>query len=101
MTSHYSHSARAKRPATANSTQHLIMSITVTGTIERREIGMGAWALVTDEGVTYEILKGADKSLLKAGQQAKVKGQVREDIMTIAMIGPVLEVKSFEVINSD
>ncbi|WP_044500430.1 hypothetical protein [Nostoc sp. PCC 7107] len=77
------------------------MSITVTGTIERREIGMGAWALVTDEGVTYEILKGADKSLLKAGQQAKVKGQVREDIMTIAMIGPVLEVKSFEVINSD
>ncbi|BAY18635.1 hypothetical protein NIES2109_00350 [Nostoc sp. HK-01] len=77
------------------------MSITVKGTIERREIGMGAWALVTDEGVTYEILKGADKSLLKAGQQAKVKGQVREDIMTAAMIGPVLEVKSFEVINSD
>ncbi|MBE9210137.1 hypothetical protein IQ244_27300 [Nostoc sp. LEGE 06077] len=77
------------------------MSITVTGTIERRDIGMGAWALVTNEGVTYEILKGADKSLLKAGQQAKVTGQLREDIMTMAMIGPVLEVKSFDVINSD
>lgn len=77
------------------------MSITVTGTIQRREIGMGAWALVTDEGVTYEILKGADKNLLKSGQKAKVKGQVREDVMTIAMIGPVLEVKSFELINSD
>lgn len=77
------------------------MSITVTGTIERRDIGTGAWALVTDEGVTYEILRGADKSLLKQGQKVKVTGQVREDIMTTAMIGPVLEVKSFEAINSD
>lgn len=62
---------------------------------------MGAWALVSDDGVTYEILKGADKELLKAGQKAKVKGQVREDIMTIAMIGPVLEVKSFEVLSEE
>ncbi|OCQ99833.1 hypothetical protein BCD64_01745 [Nostoc sp. MBR 210] len=76
------------------------MSITITGTIERRDIGMGAWALVSGDGVTYEILKGADKSLLKAGQQAKVTGKVREDIMTAAMIGPVLEVKSFEILNS-
>jgi hypothetical protein len=77
------------------------MTITITGTIERRNIGMGAWAFVTDEGVTYEILKGADKSLLKSGQKAKVTGKVQEDVMTIAMIGPVLEVKSFELISSD
>lgn len=74
------------------------MSITVTGTIERRDIGAGAWALVTDEGVTYEILRGADKNLLKAGQKAKVTGKIREDVMTVAMIGQVLEVKSFEAI---
>ncbi|MGI8500599.1 MAG: hypothetical protein ACR2LR_05605 [Hassallia sp.] len=73
------------------------MSITVTGTIEHRDIGTGAWALVTEEGVTYEILRGADKNLLKAGQKAKVTGKVREDVMTVAMIGQVLEVKSFEV----
>jgi hypothetical protein len=77
------------------------MSITVTGTIQHRDLGPGAWALVTDEGVTYEILRGANKNLLKPGQKAKVTGQVREDVMTIAMIGPVLEVKSFEVISSD
>ncbi|KYC38086.1 hypothetical protein WA1_37680 [Scytonema hofmannii PCC 7110] len=76
------------------------MSITVTGTIQRREIGTGAWALVTNEGTTYEILRGADKSLLKSGQQAKVKGEIREDVMTTAMIGPVLEVESFELIDS-
>ena len=74
------------------------MSITVTGTVERRDRGTGAWALVTDEGTTYEILRGADKSLLKAGQKAKVTGEVREDVMTIAMIGPVLEVKSFDLL---
>ncbi|WP_179049350.1 hypothetical protein [Nostoc sp. TCL26-01] len=77
------------------------MSITITGKIERRNIGTGAWALVTDEGVTYEILKGADKDLLKAGQKAKINGQVRDDVMTIAMIGPVLEVKSFELLDSN
>ncbi|MFK0734840.1 MAG: hypothetical protein ACFKPT_02275 [Gloeotrichia echinulata GP01] len=77
------------------------MSITVTGTIQRREIGTGAWALVTDEGITYEILKNVDKKLLKAGQKAKITGQVREDILTLAMIGPVLEVESFEVFRSD
>ncbi|MCM0591308.1 MAG: hypothetical protein HEQ35_20615 [Gloeotrichia echinulata IR180] len=77
------------------------MSITVTGTIQRREIGTGAWALVTDEGITYEILKNVDKKLLTAGQKAKITGQVREDILTLAMIGPVLEVESFEVFRSD
>jgi hypothetical protein len=75
------------------------MSITVTGTIQRRDIGMGAWAFVTDEGTTYEILRGADKQLLQAGQKAKVTGQVRSDVMTTTMIGPVLEVKSFEVMS--
>ncbi|KOP26427.1 hypothetical protein ACE1AT_29305 [Pelatocladus sp. BLCC-F211] len=75
------------------------MSITVTGTVERRDIGTGAWALVSNDGTTYEILRGADKSLLKAGQKAKVTGEVREDVMTIAMIGPVLEIKSFDLLN--
>ncbi|MUG94328.1 hypothetical protein F7734_18870 [Scytonema sp. UIC 10036] len=76
------------------------MSITVTGSIQRRDIGTGAWALVTNEGTTYEILRGADKSLLKSGQHAKVTGEIRKDVMTAAMIGPVLEVKSFELIDS-
>jgi hypothetical protein len=74
------------------------MSLTVEGKIERSAMGMGTWALVTADGSTYEILKGAPKDLLQPGLQVKAKGQVREDVMTVAMIGPVLEVKSFEVI---
>ena len=77
------------------------MSINVTGTIERKEMGTGTWALVTDNGTTYEIHRGASKDLLKPGQKVNVVGQVKEDVMTFAMIGPVLEVKSFEVISSD
>jgi hypothetical protein len=53
---------------------------------------------VTEDGVTYQIPKSADKNLLKSGQKAKVTGQVRNDLMTTAMIGPVLEVHSFQVI---
>jgi hypothetical protein len=73
------------------------MAIQIIGTVERRDIGMGAWALVSNDGVTYEIMKGADKSLLKDGQKVEVIGEVRDDVMTIAMIGSILEVKSFEI----
>ncbi|GCL42367.1 hypothetical protein H6F39_08545 [Anabaena sp. FACHB-1250] len=75
------------------------MNVTITGTIERRNIGLGVWAFVTEDGVTYQIPKSADKNLLKSGQKAKVTGQVRNDLMTTAMIGPVLEVHSFQVIS--
>ena len=75
------------------------MSINVTGTIERKEMGTGTWALVADNGTTYEIFRGASKDLLKPGQKVSIIGQVKEDIMTLAMIGPVLEVQSFDVIS--
>lgn len=71
--------------------------ITVEGTVQRSGMGAGTWALVTRDGTNYEIYKDAPKDLLKPGLQVRVKGQVREDVMTIAMIGPVLEVKSFEL----
>lgn len=74
------------------------MSISVTGVIERQEIGAGVWALVTKEGVNYE-LKDAPAELLQLQLQVQVEGEIREDIMTLAMIGPVLEVQSFEVLS--
>lgn len=73
------------------------MSINVTGVIERKGLGPGTWALVADSGETYE-LKNAPAELKKSDLKVKVEGQVRDDVMTFAMIGPVLEVKSFEVL---
>jgi hypothetical protein len=74
------------------------MSINVKGVIERKGFGPGTWALVTEDGQTYE-LKDAPDELKKADLKVKVEGQVRDDVMTFAMIGPVLEVKSFEAMD--
>ncbi|MBD1831558.1 DUF5818 domain-containing protein [Funiculus sociatus GB2-A5] len=76
------------------------MSISVTGTIERKGLGPGTWALVTDDGETYELQKPPEE-LRKSGLKVKVKGEVKKDVMTFAMIGPVLEVNSFEQLSSD
>ncbi|MBD2022121.1 hypothetical protein H6F43_18235 [Leptolyngbya sp. FACHB-36] len=73
------------------------MSIQVEGTIERKGFGPGTWALVSKDGTTYELHK-APKELHSAGLSVKVDGKVRDDVMTIAMIGPVLEVTHFEVL---
>jgi hypothetical protein len=68
--------------------------ITVTGKIEKREVGIGAWALVTDEGKTYE-LRNPPSELCQPQQPVEVTGTVRNDVMSIAMIGEILEVNSF------
>ncbi len=72
------------------------MSITVQGTVQKSSMGTGTWALVAKDGQTYEIHQGAPSDLLKDGQQVTVEGTIRTDVMTMAMIGPVLEVSGFE-----
>lgn len=74
------------------------MSIQVEGTIERKGFGTGTWAIVSGNGDTYELHK-APNDLQKEGLKVKVSGKIREDVMTIAMIGPVLEVDRFEVVS--
>ncbi len=73
------------------------MDITLTGKIEKKGFGFGVWALVTPKGKTYE-LKEPPETLRQEISQVTIKANIREDIMTIAMIGPVLEIKSFEII---
>ncbi|MEB3338448.1 MAG: hypothetical protein VKJ46_13355 [Leptolyngbyaceae bacterium] len=74
------------------------MSLTIQGTIERKGFGPGTWALTSEDGKSYELHK-APEPLRKAGLRVKVDGQIREDVMTFAMIGPVLEVDRFEVLS--
>lgn len=74
------------------------MSIQVKGIIERKQLGAGVWALVTSDGNTYE-LKSLPPELRKGGQTVSIQGKIREDVMTMAMIGPVLEVQSFQIIS--
>ena len=74
------------------------MTITVEGVVEKKGFGTGTWALVSNDQ-TYE-LKDAPSELKKEGQKATVQGIIREDVMTMAMVGPVLQVESFEAIDS-
>jgi hypothetical protein len=71
--------------------------MTVTGTIAKKGFGFGTWALVTDDGTTYE-LKDPAAQLQQAGIKVEIKGKIREDVMTIAMIGAVLEVESYRIL---
>lgn len=73
------------------------MSIEIAGIIEYKELGPGTWALVSDDGTTYE-LKDSPAQLHQSGLKVKVEGKLRDDVMTFAMIGPVLEVNSFKVL---
>ncbi len=71
------------------------MKTKVTGQVKWQDIGMGAWSLVSDSGETYELLD-PPSDLTQSQGKVKVEGNIREDVMTTAMIGPVLEVTSFE-----
>jgi hypothetical protein len=73
------------------------MSIRLTGKLEYQDIGLGTWALVTENGQTYELMN-LPSELHQTYAKVEVTGTIRDDIMTIAMIGPVLEVTSFEVL---
>ncbi len=73
------------------------MSITVKGVIDRKGFGTGTWAIDSEQGESYE-LHNPPSELQKKGLKVKIEGKIRDDIMTLAMIGPVLEVKKFETL---
>lgn len=74
------------------------MSIKTEGTITYQSFGVGVWALATQDA-TYELFEPPNE-LQQEGLSVKVMGHIREDIMTLAMIGPVLEVQNFEICGS-
>ena len=89
-------STLSHQPLTSHKEQ-FFMNMTVEGTVQEVLLGPGAWSLVTAQGETYELYQAPAK-LLQPGLNVKVQGRVREDVMTIAMIGPVLEVLDFEIV---
>ncbi len=72
------------------------MSICVTGKIEKKGFGFGVWALVSEEGKTYE-LQNPPSELCQAHAKVTVEGNIQENVMTLAMIGPVLAVERYQI----
>ncbi|MEB3356231.1 MAG: hypothetical protein VKK04_05860 [Synechococcales bacterium] len=72
-------------------------SMTVEGTVQHVAMGTGAWALNSSSG-RYEIYQGKPAEAMQDGLRVRARGKVRDDVMTLAMIGPVFEIESFEVL---
>jgi hypothetical protein len=66
-----------------------------SGTIQFLDIEGGVWVLTLPSGEHYALFR-APKELLQEGLEVTIQGQIREDMVTVAQVGPVLEVKSFQ-----
>ncbi|OKH19355.1 hypothetical protein [[Limnothrix rosea] IAM M-220] len=65
----------------------------LTGKIEKRDVGIGVWALAATDGQVYE-LRNLPSDCQQPDTEVKVTGRVLEDAMSIAMIGTIFEVES-------
>jgi hypothetical protein len=64
------------------------------GRVVYRDIETGVWVLEGEDGRTYQ-LAGGDRKLKKDGQRVELEGEVDEDAMTAAMVGPVFRVGGY------
>jgi hypothetical protein len=74
------------------------MTITVLGKTEKKGFGFGVWALVSEEGKTYE-LQNPPPELCQAHAKVRIEGTIQEGVMTLAMIGPVLAIASYKIVS--
>jgi hypothetical protein len=72
-----------------------MMEKVVKGIVKFHDIGMGCWGLIAKDGEQFELI-GGDDSLYKDGKKVKLKGRIRDDLMSTGNIGPILEVISEE-----
>jgi len=68
-----------------------------SGTVRRSDLEGGAWTLVSDQGVVYQ-LDGGGSDLLVDGVRAEVEGAIADQQMGIAMMGDILRVKGYRLL---
>jgi len=74
------------------------MDIQIVGTIEYIDIGTGTWAIATDTDEQYEIWQPAPAEILQEGLKVRVTAKIRDDVMTLAAIGDVIEITDFQIL---
>jgi hypothetical protein len=74
------------------------MNIQIAGTVEYIDIGTGTWAIVTDTDEQYEIWQPAPEAILQEGLKVRVTAKVRDDVMSMAAIGDVIEIEDFHIL---
>ena len=74
------------------------MTITAIGKIEKKGFGFEVWALISEDGKTYE-LQDPPPELCQTHAKVKIEGTIQEGVMTLAMIGPVLGIERYEILS--
>lgn len=74
------------------------MNTQIVGTVEYIDIGTGTWAIVTDTDEQFEILQPAPEKILQDGLKVSVTAKMRDDVMSMAAIGDVLEIEDFQIL---
>ena len=69
----------------------------VIGTVRKTDLEGGSWTLQTEQGVIYQ-LRGGGEDLLHDGIRAEVEGQIDNNQIGLAMMGDVLEIKSYRIL---
>lgn len=67
---------------------------TLRGTVRRLGLEGGLWALVTDDGTTVELVD-MPGDLKRDGARAEVSGDAEAAEVSVGMVGPTLQVRSF------
>jgi hypothetical protein len=68
------------------------MTTTLQGQIKRVDLGMGAWTLLTPEGLTYELHR-LPPAYQVADLEVNLTGTIRTDLMGTTMVGDVFQVE--------
>lgn len=66
----------------------------LTGKVVFKDIETGVWVLESDAGKTY-LLAGGDRHIKKDGARIEADGEVDEDAVSFAMVGPVFKVSRY------
>ncbi len=78
------------------------MNIKIIGTVEYVDIGTGSWAIASDTDQQtdqqYEIWQPAPPQILKDGLKVSVNAKIRDDVMSMAMLGDIIEILDFQVL---
>ncbi|MBD2178226.1 hypothetical protein H6F42_15010 [Pseudanabaena sp. FACHB-1998] len=74
------------------------MNTQIVGTVEYIDIGTGTWAIATDTDEQYEIWQPAPEAILREGLKLSVTAKIRDDVMSIAAIGDVIEIEDFQIL---
>ncbi len=62
------------------------------GVVDYMNLEGGLWAIRGEDGVTYEPLGGLGNAFRRSGLRVEFEGRVREDVGSIHMVGPIVEI---------